>query len=47
MVIYAMVISPFLDILIQSTEDEHNKLGAFGDDVGATGKLLGLRTFWS
>ena len=42
-----MAISPLLDILIQSTEDEHNKLAAFADDVGAAGKLLGLRAFWS
>ena len=44
-------ISSLSDILIQSTEDEQNKLAAFAasddaasvsDDVSASGKLLGL-----
>ena len=47
MAIYAMVISSLLDILMQSTEDKQNKLAAFADDVSASGKLLGLRAFWS
>ena len=41
MAIYAMAISPLLDILIQSTEDEHNKIAALSLPLRLGG--LGLK----
>ena len=45
--IYAIAISPLLDILIAATTDNHNKMAAFADDVSASGKIISLREWWS
>ena len=47
MAIYAMAISPLLDILIATTEDQNNKMSAFADDVSESGRLVSLRSWWS
>ena len=47
MAIYAIAISPLLDILIATTVDERSKMAAFADDVSAGGKIESLREWWS
>ena len=47
MAIYAMAISPLLDLLIASTNGNQNKMAAFADDVSASGKIKCLREWWS
>ena len=47
MAIYALAITPLLNIMIATIGDEHNKMAAFADDVSASGKLLALRNLWN
>ena len=46
MAIYALAITPLLNLMIASIGNQYNKMAAFADDVSAAGKLPALRKWW-
>ena len=43
MAIYAIAISPMLEILVAKARDNRNKMTDFADDISAFGKITSLR----
>jgi len=46
MAIYAIGVTPMLDILLVGIGDQHNKMVAFADDITAAGTLQALKQWW-
>ena len=46
MAIYAIAITPMLDMMLVVMQNDHNKIVGFADDVTASGNLEALRRWW-
>ena len=46
MAIYAIGITPMLDMMLVAMQNDHNKMVGFADDVTASGNLEALRRWW-
>ena len=46
MAVYAIGITPLLDIMLSTIAEIHDQMAAFADDVTSVGKLLSLKKWW-
>ena len=46
MAIYALGVTPMLNILLLGIGDKHNRMVAFADDISAAGTLNALKQWW-
>ena len=46
MAIYAIGITPMLDMMLVAMQNDHNKMLGFADDVTTSGNLEALRRWW-
>ena len=46
MAIYAIGITPMLDMMLVAMQNDQNKMVGFADDVTASGNLEALRRWW-
>ena len=46
MAVYAIGITPLMDLLIVAMENDHNKMVGFADDITAAGDLDSLKKWW-
>ena len=47
MAIYAIGITPMMNLMLLAMQNDHNKMAGFADDITAAGEILALRRWWT